>query len=141
MKYVSFRDTAGKSRFESLGGMFLSEAMGAMFCFDITDRKSFTNLSHWMSKMLGTFLYRQVDSTWMKKHQLLIVISQIRLLYASNYIIFIGKPKTPSCKSIPFVIVGCKVDLGDEKRIVTKYEAQEFAIKHGARYALTISLL
>ena len=55
--YVCFRDTAGKTRFESLGEMFLSEAMGALFCFDITDRKSFTNLSHWMSKMLGTFLY------------------------------------------------------------------------------------
>ena len=48
-----FRDTAGKSRFESLGEMFLSEAMGVIFCFDITDKKSFTNLPHWMSKFIG----------------------------------------------------------------------------------------
>ena len=50
---LNFRDTAGKSRFESLGEMFLSEAMGVIFCFDITDRKSFSNLPHWMSKFIG----------------------------------------------------------------------------------------
>ena len=50
---ITFRDTAGKSRFESLGEMFLSEAMGVIFCFDITDKKSFTNLPHWMSKFIG----------------------------------------------------------------------------------------
>ena len=47
------RDTAGKSRFESLGEMFLSEAMGVVFCFDISDRKSFSNLPHWMNKFIG----------------------------------------------------------------------------------------
>ena len=50
MNIKFFRDTAGKSRFESLGEMFLSEAMGVIFCFDITDKKSFTNLPHWMTK-------------------------------------------------------------------------------------------
>jgi len=53
MNIKFFRDTAGKSRFESLGEMFLSEAMGVIFCFDITDKKSFTNLPHWMSKFIG----------------------------------------------------------------------------------------
>ena len=51
------RDTAGKSRFESLGEMFLSEAMGVVFCFDISDRKSFSNLPHWMNKFIGNTLY------------------------------------------------------------------------------------
>lgn len=97
-------DTAGKSRFESLGEMFLSEAMGVIFCFDITDRKSFKNLSHWMNK-------------------------------------FIGKPKKSNSNQIPCVIVGCKQDLGDDKRMVTKYEAQSFAVKHGSRYAETSAKL
>ena len=51
--FFFYRDTAGKSRFESLGEMFLSEAMGVVFCFDISDRKSFTNLPHWMNKFIG----------------------------------------------------------------------------------------
>ena len=51
--FIFPRDTAGKSRFESLGEMFLSEAMGVVFCFDISDRKSFANLPHWMNKFIG----------------------------------------------------------------------------------------
>ena len=50
------RDTAGKSRFESLGEMFLSEAMGVVFCYDISDRKSFQNLPHWMNKFIGKLI-------------------------------------------------------------------------------------
>ena len=46
---------------------------------------------------------------------------------------FVGKPKKSNPNQIPSVIVGCKVDLGDEKRMVTKYEGQAFAVKHGAR--------
>jgi len=97
-------DTAGKSRFESLGEMFLSEAMGVVFCFDISDRKSFQNLPHWMNK-------------------------------------FIGKPKKHNANPIPSFVVGCKSDLDEKKRMVTKYEAQAFAVKHGSRYMETSAKL
>ena len=46
----------------------------------------------------------------------------------------IGKPKNHNSNQIPSFVVGCKSDLGDEMRKVTKYEAQAFAVKHGARY-------
>jgi len=80
--------------------MFLSEAMGVVFCFDISDRKSFSNLPHWMNK-------------------------------------FIGKPKKHNTNPIPSFVVGCKSDLDEKKRMVTKYEAQAFAVKHGSRYMET----
>ena len=48
-------------------------------------------------------------------------------------ICFVDKPNKSKSHSIPTVIVGCKLDLGDERRMVTKYEGQEFAITHGAR--------
>ena len=46
-----------------------------------------------------------------------------------------GKPSTKSSghNSIPTVVVGCKSDLGDDVRMVTKYEGQAFAISQGAR--------
>ena len=34
-------------------------------------------------------------------------------------------------------MVGCKSDLDEKKRMVTKYEAQAFAVKHGSRYMET----
>ena len=124
-KIKFFRDTAGKSRFESLGEMFLSEAMGVIFCFDITDKKSFTNLPHWMSKFIG------------KRNSMSYVIKQGSILIRFLRIQFdciLGKPKKHSSNQVPCAVVGCKSDLGDEKRMITKYEGQKFAVKHGAKY-------
>ena len=46
----------------------------------------------------------------------------------------LGKPKKHSSNQVPCAVVGCKSDLGDEKRMITKYEGQKFAVKHGAKY-------
>ena len=48
----------------------------------------------------------------------------------------LGKPKKHSSNQVPCAVVGCKSDLGDEKRMITKYEGQKFAVKHGAKYAI-----
>ena len=46
----------------------------------------------------------------------------------------IGKPKKHNANPIPSFVVGCKSDLDEKKRMVTKYEAQAFAVKHGSRF-------
>ena len=53
----------------------------------------------------------------------------------------IGKPKKHNANPIPSFVVGCKSDLDEKKRMVTKYEAQAFAVKHGSRFVYPISLI
>ena len=52
-----------------------------------------------------------------------------------------GKPKKHNANPIPSFVVGCKSDLDEKKRMVTKYEAQAFAVKHGSRFVSPISFI
>eukprot|EP00823_Brevimastigomonas_motovehiculus_P007629 TRINITY_DN673_c0_g1_i1.p1 TRINITY_DN673_c0_g1~~TRINITY_DN673_c0_g1_i1.p1 ORF type:complete len:209 (+),score=30.34 TRINITY_DN673_c0_g1_i1:84-710(+) len=50
-------DTAGQERFHALGPIYYRDAKGAVLVYDITDRDSFTKVTHWVKelrKIVGT---------------------------------------------------------------------------------------
>ena len=44
-------DTAGQERFRAITGSYLRNADGVVVVFDITNKKSFDNLSTWLDQM------------------------------------------------------------------------------------------
>ena len=105
--------------------------MGVVFCFDISDRKSFTNLPHWMNKFIGNlFLGNENINVLLINHAQCADIKKVLFC-------LLGKPKKHNANPIPSFVVGCKSDLDDKKRMVTKYEAQAFAVKNGSRFVFT----
>ena len=44
-------DTAGQERFHALGPIYYRDAQGALLCYDITDRDSFTKVRHWVKEL------------------------------------------------------------------------------------------
>ena len=44
-------DTAGHERFRTITNAFYRGAMGILLVYDITNRKSFTNISHWIKNI------------------------------------------------------------------------------------------
>jgi GTPase SAR1 family protein len=45
---VYFRDTAGQERFHTITTSYYRGAMGIMLVYDITNGKSFENISKWL---------------------------------------------------------------------------------------------
>jgi len=52
-KYVKAQiwDTAGQERFRAITSAYYRGAVGALICYDITKKKSFENVSHWLREM------------------------------------------------------------------------------------------
>ena len=46
-----YRDTAGNHKYAALSEMFYRGVMGAIFCYDVSDKYSFTNVEKWMEKL------------------------------------------------------------------------------------------
>jgi len=44
-------DTAGQERFKTITQAYYRGAMGIVLVYDVTDRKSFTNVKYWMSNL------------------------------------------------------------------------------------------
>ena len=47
--FVIFRDTAGQEKFRSITTAYYRGAKGVVVAYDITDRRSFENVTSWMS--------------------------------------------------------------------------------------------
>lgn len=43
-------DTAGQERFRSIAGMYYKNTIGCICVFDVTNRKSFSNVEYWLSE-------------------------------------------------------------------------------------------
>lgn len=54
-------DTAGQERYRSLSSAFYRGASGVLFCYDITNGKSFDNLDSWMDEYNNNFNSKSED--------------------------------------------------------------------------------
>lgn len=92
---VQLWDTAGQERFRTITTSYFRGAHGVALCFDLTDAKSFTAVTSWISQI-----------------------------------------KENADDSVVVVLVANKVDVED-KRQVSKEEAQALAAKHGVTLYFT----
>ena len=58
-------DTAGQDRFRTITNSYYRNANGIIIVYDITDKESFLNVSHWYDEM-NKYIKCDVE-TWIKK--------------------------------------------------------------------------
>ncbi|CCH46032.1 hypothetical protein BN7_5619 [Wickerhamomyces ciferrii] len=83
-------DTAGQERFQSLGVAFYRGADCCVLVYDVTNQKSFENISLWKDE-------------------------------------FLIQANVKNPENFPFVIIGNKVDVDENKKVINNKKAQQFA--------------
>ena len=117
-------DTAGQERYASLAPLYYRGAAAAAVVFDVGDRESFGKARHWVGE-----LQRNAGPGIGKKVLVppLFCFSSFFFPFADFHFFFRKSPAKTLKKKTVVVLVGNKVDLPEDSRVVPTAEAAEFA--------------
>ncbi|CAG5928388.1 unnamed protein product [Menidia menidia] len=106
-------DTAGQERFHTITTSYYRGAMGIMLVYDITNAKSFENISKWL---------RNIDER-----------KKIEIQLKSELKLKVASARKHANEDVERMLLGNKCDMED-KRVVPKARGEQIAREHGIRF-------